>query len=151
MEKKAKNYLTDEEAAQYTIKNVMGGDDNWQPDMLCEACDAPTVSVSNGKLTWQPVPYAICYVVTKNGVVAGFTKDTSFGGYTAGDKWQVQAVNEYGGLSPKATATTTTSITPSYIGRMESIYRLDGRSCNQSQKGLNIVRYADNSVRKVIR
>ena len=153
VEKKAKNYLTDEEAAQYTIKNVMGGDDNWQPDMLCEACDAPTVSVSNGKLTWQPVPYAICYVVTKNGEVAGFTKDTTFGGYTAGDQWQVQAVNEYGGLSPKATATISTSIAHPNMGtgQIEAIYRLDGRCSDQLQKGLNIVRYADNSVRKVMR
>ena len=92
-------------------------------------------------------------MVTKNGEVAGFTKDTTFGGYTAGDQWQVQAVNEYGGLSPKASAATSTSIAHPNMGtdQIEAIYRLDGRCSDQLQKGLNIVRYADNSVRKVIR
>lgn len=79
----------------------MGGADNWQPDLLCEACDAPVVKGADGRLTWEAVPYAICYVVTRNGEVAGFTKESSFEGYTESDTWQVQAVNENGGLSKK--------------------------------------------------
>ena len=105
-----KNTLTAEEAAEYTLRNVMSGDDNWQPDILCEACDAPLVTGADGLLTWTAVPYAICYVVTKNGEVVGFTKDTTFEGYTSTDTWQVQAVNEYGGLSLKATANSTDAI-----------------------------------------
>ena len=149
---KAKNFLTDEEAAQYTIKNVMGGSDNWQPDLLCEACDAPVVKGEGSQLSWQAVPYAICYVVTKNGEVAGFTKDTSFNGYTAGDIWQVQAVNENGGLSLKATANATTGIS-SHLAPLtshHSIYTLDGRQHAALQHGLNIVRMSDGTVRKVV-
>ena len=77
-----KNTLTAEEAAEYTIKNVCGGSDNWQPDLMCEACDAPIVKGEGSRLSWQAVPYAICYVITKNGEVAGFTQETSFDGYT---------------------------------------------------------------------
>ena len=146
----AKNYLTDEEAAEYTIKNVMGGDDNWQPDMLCEACDAPTVNGADGKLTWEAMPYAICYVVTKNGEVAGFTTETSFDGYTSADTWQVQAVNEYGGLSLKATANVATSISTAaaQAATTTAVYTADGRRQQSLQRGLNIVKMSDGTVRK---
>ena len=136
-----KNTLTAEEAAEYTIKNVCGGDDNWQPDLMCEACDAPVVKGEGSRLSWQAVPYAICYVVTKNGEVAGFTKDTSFDGYTANDTWQVQAVNEYGGLSQKATANATTSIslhpTPN-TQHSSPIFNLAGQKVSKDYKGMII-------------
>lgn len=148
-----KNTLTAEEAAQYTLKNVMGGSDNWQPDLLCEACDAPVVKGANGRLTWAAVPYAICYVVTKNGEVADFTTETSFEGYTATDIWQVQAVNEYGGLSLKGTANVDTGITQHLLPDTHhpaAIHTLDGRRQQQLQRGLNIVRMADGTACKVI-
>ena len=135
-----KNTLTAEEAAQYTIKNVCGGNDNWQPDLLCEACDAPVVKGNGSLLTWDAVPYAICYVVTKNGEVVGFTKDTFFDGYTANDSWQVQAVNEYGGLSQKATANATTGISlqTSVISHQTHLYNLAGQKVGAGYKGLVI-------------
>jgi hypothetical protein len=92
-------------------------------------------------------------VVTKNGEVAGFTKETSFDGYTQGDLWQVQAVNEFGGLSQKATANATTAIDskPTAISQQPSAYyTLDGRMVSQLQHGLNIVRMSDGTVRKVM-
>jgi pectin methylesterase-like acyl-CoA thioesterase len=136
-----KNTLTAEEAAQYTIKNVCGGDDNWQPDLMCEACDAPAVKGEGSKLTWNAVPYAICYVVTKNGEVAGFTKGTSFDGFTAADTWQVQAVNENGGLSAYGTANVTTAISlqPTPITQHPSpIFNLAGQKVGKDYKGLVI-------------
>jgi len=151
VEQKAKNYLTDEEAAQYTIKNVCGGSDGWQPDLLCEACDAPVVKGEGTMLTWQAVPYAICYVVTKNGEVVGITKDTSFTGYTENDVWQVQAVNENGGLSAKARANESTRISflAPTTAEIESIYTLDGRKASASARGIRIVRYQNGTVRKM--
>ncbi|MBR1547717.1 MAG: pectinesterase, partial [Prevotella sp.] len=149
---KAKNFLTAEEAAQYTLKNVVGGDDNWQPDMMCEACDAPVVKISGSKIEWEAVPYAICYVVTKNGEVAGFTKDCSFDGYADGDKWQVQAVNEYGGLSAKALAgdATAVKVAAAKAATQSAIYSADGRRQQNVQRGLNIIRMSDGSVIKVV-
>ena len=149
---KAKNYLTAEEAAQYTVKNVMGGDDNWQPDLLCEACEAPVVNAQGSKLSWSAVPYAICYVVTRNGEVAGFTTETTFDGYTADDRWQVQAVNEYGGLSPKAAPDVNTGISQKAGGPAlpTAVYRLDGSRQAAPQSGLNIVRMSDGKVNKLM-
>jgi pectin methylesterase-like acyl-CoA thioesterase/lysophospholipase L1-like esterase len=148
-----KNTLTAEEAARYTVKNVMSGNDNWQPDLMCEACDAPVVKGENGKLTWGAVPYAICYVVTKNGEVAGFTTGTSFDDYTETDTWQVQAVNEYGGLSKMATANIDSGIGKVHAAenRCEAVYTLDGRRVNSLQRGLNIVRLSDGQTVKIMR
>ena len=149
-----KNTLTAEEAAEYTIKNVCGGNDNWQPDLMCEACDAPVVKGEGNQLTWQAVPYAICYVITKNGEVVGFTKETSFDSYTEGDTWQVQAVNENGGLSKYGTANATTSIShhPSAISHQPSaLYTLNGCRADSGTKGLLIFRDANGITRKIIR
>ena len=150
---KAKNFLTDEEVAQYTIKNVCGGSDNWQPDLMCEACDAPVVKGEGSRLSWQPVPYAICYVVTKNGKVAGFTKEASFDGFTAADTWLVQAVNEYGGLSAYGTANVSTGIEyhSSFNNQQSSFFTLDGRCADSSARGLLIVRDGNGISHKVIR
>ena len=141
-----KNTLTADEAAQYTIKNVCGGDDNWQPDLLCEACDAPVVKGEGSTLSWEAVPYAICYVVMKNSEVAGFTTETTFDGYTAADLWQVQAVNENGGLSAYGTATAsgTTAIETVESTLSESVamrtmyYDLQGRMVTNPSKGVFI-------------
>jgi pectin methylesterase-like acyl-CoA thioesterase len=149
-----KNILTAEEAAEYTIKNVCGGNDNWQPDLLCEPVDAPVVKGEGSQLSWEAVPYAICYVVTKNGEVAGFTTQTSFDGYTASDQWQVQAVNENGGLSAYGTANTATDIslqTSTISSQTSAFYTLDGRRVDSSARGLLIVRSVDGTTRKVIR
>ena len=101
-EGKAKNHLTDEEAAQYTVSNVLSGNDNWQPVIKTEECAAPVVKATDGSLSWDAVPYAICYLVTDGDKVVGFTTETSMSG--ASDKCAVQAVNEFGGLSVKGYA-----------------------------------------------
>ena len=149
----AKNHLTAEEAAQYTLKNVMGGDDNWQPDLLCEACDAPQVTINSdgNKIEWEAVPYAICYVITCDGQVIGFTTDTSYD-YSSTATYQVQAVNEYGGLSKKATAGVLTSINQldanhnsplsgELEGSSSAIITLDGRRTTTLHPGINIIHH----------
>lgn len=137
----AKNFLTDEEAAQYTVKNVMGGDDNWQPELLTEACEAPKPVISNGRVTWDAVPYAICYVITKNGKVEGFTTATSCD-YTAGATYSIQAANEYGGLSLAANATTTDGISSANAEdtfNAKAVYTVDGKRQDTVSKGFNIL------------
>jgi hypothetical protein len=152
VEGKAKNYLTAEEAAQYTLKNVVGGTDNWQPDLMCEACEAPVVTAKDGQLSWQPVPYAICYVVSCNGQVVGFTTETSYPEMDG--RCQVQAVNEYGGLSAFGEPNAETGIltvpggsSPFPVAR----YGLSGRPVASSHRGLQLVRHADGTVSKVLR
>ena len=149
----AKNFLTPEEAAEYTIKNVMGGDDNWQPDLLCEACDAPVPVINGSTINWQPVPYAICYVVTCNGEVVGFTTGNSFSDAKADNTYYVQAVNEYGGLSAKAKAGTSEGIgivVSQEATTTSAVYSIDGRRQNSMLRGINIVRMSNGTARKVI-
>lgn len=103
---KAKNSLTDEEAAAYTMTAVFEGDKSdavtgyWNPAPMVEKTSVPAISSTKGSTTfsWEADPYAICYVVTVNGKVAGFTTETS---YTANlnDIVSVQSVNEFGALS----------------------------------------------------
>ena len=157
-----KNTLTAEEAAQYTIKNVCGGNDGWQPDLLCEAVAAPVVKNENGVLSWEAVPYAISYVITKNGEIAGFTTQTSFDSSASqassraasNDIWEVQAVNENGGLSKKATANAATGINTlkqqDDTATPVAIYTMDGRQVSTWQRGLNIVKMSDGSTRKIM-
>ena len=45
-----KAVLSAEEAARYTVKNVLSGSDGWQPTLLCEACEAPVVKKINATL-----------------------------------------------------------------------------------------------------
>lgn len=149
-----KNFLTDEEAAQYTLKNVMGGEDNWQPNLMCEPCDKPVVKSDGKKLVWEPVPYAICYVVTKDGIVVGFTTETSFYGYAEGETWQVQAVNEYGGLSAKADVNSSAtniseSSNPAKSG-IDAVYSISGTRMSAPRQTVNIVRTNDGNVKKII-
>lgn len=150
-----KNFLTDEEAAQYTLKNVMGGDDNWQPDLLCEPCDMPVVKSNGTTLTWDAVPYAICYVVTKNDEVVAFTTSTSFEGYTEDDNWQLQAVNEYGGLSRKASvddypASSIVELSRPVESTMEAIYSICGSRISTLRQGANIIRMSNGQTKKII-
>lgn len=142
VEGKAKNYLTDEEAAQYTVKNVLSGDDNWQPELLTEACDAPKLTVAEGRITWNAVPYAICYVITKNGKVEGFTTATSCE-YADGNEYKIQAANEYGGLSKAATTGTSTAICNATADagsfKATAAYSVDGKRVDAMQKGITIL------------
>lgn len=110
--KSEKAVLSAEEAARYTVKNVLSGSDAWQPTLLCEACEAPQVKKVNSTLEWQKVPYAISYVVTAGDEVIGFTETTTFEIPVAyqNEELRVQAVNEYGGLSAYGKVSLSTGI-----------------------------------------
>ena len=111
-EGKAKNYLTAEEAAQYTIANVMSGDGTsdantgaWNPLEVIEKTETPVLSESNCTITWTEDAFAICYVVTVNGKAVAFPTEATFEAQK-GDVVSVQSVNEYGSLSAPSTPLT---------------------------------------------
>ena len=152
VEGKAKNHLTDEEAAQYTLKNVLSGDDNWQPELLTEACAAPEAKVNGNRIEWSAVPYAICYVITKNGKVEGFTTATSCE-YAEGNTYAIQAANEYGGLSKATPVGPASSIsTPAAADApfsAKAVYSVDGKHRTAAASGINILTDGQ-SARKVM-
>ena len=147
--------LTAEQAATYTVKNVCGGNDAWNPELIAETCAAPAnVHIAEGKLTWDAVPYAICYVITKDGEVIGFTKDPSFDVSGEGE-YLIQAANEYGGLSEPASSKATDGIDEieqnAADAGIRQIFTADGKRISRLQKGMNIVVYDNGSVKKIIR
>ena len=148
-----KNVLTAEEAAQYTVKNVLSGSDNWQPEIITESCAAPKATIEGSKITWQAVPYAICYVILKNNEVAGFTTDCEFA-YEAGAEYKVFAANEQGGLSEAGIPGISDgidNISSSAGNNPTGIYTLDGKRVEQLQKGVNIIKTAEGVVKKIVK
>ena len=143
---KAKNSLTDGEAAQYTIKNVLSGDDNWDPTVKTEACESPSATLKDGIISWDEVPYAICYLVTRGGEVVGFTTATTLNvnSNRSSEPYMIQSVNEFGGLSAK----TVVSEASSAIETIEAVdgseiigvYDLHGYRLSAPVKGVNIVK-----------
>lgn len=148
-----KNRLTDEEAAQYTIKNVMGGTDNWQPDLLCEPVAAPQVTQNGNTLSWEAVPYAICYVVSKGDDVVSIQTETEFQlpaaarapqNAATAEVFCVQAVNEQGGLSPMGTVQQATAISvvetaASHAQETGAAFNLSGQRVSSSYKGVVVI------------
>lgn len=160
--KNAKNSLTPEEAATYTLANVMAGDGSsdpstgkWNPLPLVEKTATPKLTAINGGASWDAVPYAICYVVTVNGKPVAFPTAAKIEGLEKGDVVTVQSVNEYGALSEMSQAievTEATGIKTVNVQRtdaVEAIYTIDGKRLQTMQRGLNIVRMSDGSTRKV--
>jgi pectin methylesterase-like acyl-CoA thioesterase len=148
-----KNVLTAEEAAQYTVKNVLSGSDNWQPEIITESCAAPKATIEGSKITWQAVPYAICYVILKNNEVAGFTTDCEFA-YEASAEYKVFAANEQGGLSEACIPGISDgidNISSSAGNNPTGIYTLDGKRVEQLQKGVNIIKTAEGVVKKIVK
>ena len=160
---KAKNSLTADEVAQYTIQNVLAGDGTsnaetgvWNPLPIVEKTAAPVLSAGeNGSISWQAVDYAICYVVTVNGKVVNFPTATSISGLAEGDVVSVQSVSENGALSePSAALTVVGSSTAVSTVRADKgscqYYTLDGKRVAQPRRGPNIVRSADGTWKKVL-
>jgi len=110
----AKKSFTDNEAAQYTLDNVIKGTDNWDPRILTESTDVPANVVNTaGTLTWNATNYAICYLVMRNNKMVGMTSSLTYtdGGYDANAQYSVVAVAESGALSQKTVATNSSNPT----------------------------------------
>lgn len=123
--------LSAAQAAQYTVKNVCGGDDVWSPEAIAEECDAPQVVRSGSILSWKAVPYAICYVITDSTDVIGFTTDTTYSVSGSGE-YKVQSVSENGGLSGYGIAMTSTGIDNS-----RQDFRTQGNNCSDNSYSLS--------------
>ena len=146
---KAKNYLTADEVAQYTIANVMAGDGTsastgaWNPMEVVEKTATPVLAQEDGTVTWQEDPFAICYVVTVNGKATSFTTATQYAA-EAGDKVTVQSVNEHGALSPMSepidVATGVDNLSAEERSKAgKTIYNLLGQPVKTLGQGVYIV------------
>lgn len=88
------------DAAKYTLANVLGGSDNWEPNKLTQQVSAPKISQEGGDIIWADDENARCWVVFVNGKYKGSTATNSYpvDGIAAGSKVTVRAANSMGGL-----------------------------------------------------
>lgn len=150
---KAKNFLTDEEAATYTVTNVLSGSDGWQPQRVTENCATPQPVVNGDRITWPAVPYAICYIITKNGHVEGFTTACECS-FEKNNSYLIQAVNEFGGPTEAAAPQISDGIPATgtqAVGTPAMTFAPDGRKAGSNNKGLILVKQPNGECHKVIR
>ena len=141
--------LTEEEAAKFTVENVLAGDDGWQPQLLTEQANTPNVTVESGILKWNASEYVFCYAICKNGKIVEFTNETSWtipADATDEDYFSVRAANNMGGLCPASVAVNKNGAT-GIIGVVAEgevlsteIFNLNGVQLNKLQQGINIIR-----------
>lgn len=139
------NTLSAEEAARYTYKNVVGGSDDWNPRKYFEAVDAPAnVMATPTTIVWGKSPYAICYLVFKDGEMIDQTTDCAY--YvpcTQEENITVCAVNEYGhqSLHAKATFSPTDGLSNMTAKKLveTKAYDTKGRPTQNGKKGVSII------------
>jgi len=147
--------LTSEQADQYTLANVLGGTDTWQPNLYTEQAAAPTISVVGSKLNWDDSNYVLCWAVCKNGSFVKFVTTNSYdipAGTADNTVFTVRAANEMGGLGIQSNpitfvATGLQKVVADVVSKQ--YFSLDGRSLVAPVKGMNIIRtrYSDGSVK----
>ena len=137
--------LAAEEAAFYTVENIMGQDDDWDPTAATEQASAPTnVKLNGTTLAWDNNDYALLWAVCKNGKVVDFTITPSYIIDDASATWSVHAANEMGGLSEATVVGQGTGIhniaaaTDAAVIKT-AIYAADGTQLSNLQKGINII------------
>ena len=105
------------DAAKYTLKNVLGGSDNWEPNKLTAQVSAPKISQEGANIIWNDDDNAICWAVFVNGKYHSNTTTNSIdvGGIAAGSKVTVRAANSMGGLGASSNEITVLEANVTYF------------------------------------
>ncbi len=99
--------LSAEQAATYTVENVLGGTDNWEPKMYTEQAAAPAITGSGNSIQWDNSDYVLCWAIFENDQFVEFTTSNSYlvpNTAIEGTVYTVRAANEMGGLSEVSNA-----------------------------------------------
>jgi len=155
--------LTSDQATAYTIDNVLGGGDAWQPQQSTGQATVPIISENGTNITWADNSYVLCWAIFKDDVFVTFVTTNSYiipGSITSGT-YSVRAANEMGGLSAVSNTytydSTTTGININVNNKSsivsQSIFTVDGKKIRTLEgfKGVVIVRtvYADGHVETI--
>lgn len=95
--------LTADQAARFTVENVLGGTDSWLPTEETAVSAAPEVRMEGSKLVWDDMADARCYVVLKDGQYLANTTATEFD-LVADGSYTVRPANANGGLGEESDA-----------------------------------------------
>lgn len=124
--------LTDEEAAQFTLRNVLGGSDSWEAIDETKQCAAPAHVAQRGStLSWDAVDGARCYVIFKDGAYVDNTTATSYD-IDATANYSVCAVNQNGGLGAKSGTATGIKNIEQEDSTNKIYYNLAGQRTNDA-------------------
>ena len=104
------------DAAKYTLKNVLGSSDNWEPNKLTAQVSAPKISQEGANIIWNDDDNAICWAVFVNGKYHSNTTSNSIdvGNIAAGSKVTVRAANSMGGLGASSNEITVLEANVTY-------------------------------------
>lgn len=136
--------LTEEEAAFYTVANVMGEGDDWDPTAMTEQASAPTnVYIEGTQLTWDDNQYVLCWAVCKDGKVIDFTTTPEYTVDDASATYSVRAANQMGGLGEATVAEISTGIneidgTETGEAVKTEYYSIDGARVSSTTRGVVI-------------
>ena len=133
--------LTEEQVAELSIDNVMGGDDNWQPLLATEQAPTPkNVTLSGTTLTWDDSQYALLWAIVKNGQVVDFTNEPTYTVDDTSATYAVRAANEMGGLGEAAEASVATGIEEIVNETADdAIYNIKGMRVKNATRGIYII------------
>lgn len=153
-------YLTAEQAATYTVENVLGGTDAWQPKLYTDQAAAPVISKNANTISWIDNNYVLCWAVFKNGTFVRFVTTNSYtipAETATGTLFTIRAANEMGGLGAPSntiehnpTATGFSNPIDDKKVMFQSYFTIDGKKLKTliGFKGAVIIRttYTDGSV-----
>ena len=104
------------DAAKYTLQNVLKGSDNWDPTKLTAQVNAPKIAQEGAEITWKNDNNARCWAIFVNGKYKAnvITPSFSLDGIATGSKITVRAANSMGGLGASSNEVTTLDATATY-------------------------------------
>ena len=134
--------LTEEEAARLTVRNVLCGNDSWDPASATLQCEAPeSIAIAEGVLTWSTVDNASGYAVFRNGEYLAHTTTNRYElNANDGASYTVRAANAHGGLGaasePATGGTSGIDAVTGETGAVSTVYyNLQGVQVNANTKG----------------
>lgn len=134
--------LTTDEAAFYTVTNVLGGDDDWDPTEYTEQASAPTnVKITDNVITWDNSNYVLCWAVCKDGKVIAFTTEPTYTIEDTNATYSIRSANEMGGLGEAAIVTDPSAIDEVTTGLQvisTDYYNMQGIKVSASYQGVII-------------
>ena len=140
--------LSADEAAKFTVENVLCGTDSWLPTDYTTTTAAPEATANASGISWTPVDDARCYVITTEpGEYLTNTTETSYKPDTYGT-YYIYSANSMGGLGLAAkvdyTDQTTNGISTldeaqrSTFNAQRPMYNLAGQRVGNDYKGIVI-------------
>ncbi len=136
-------------AANYTIENVLGGTDAWQPKLYTDQAAAPVIAIMGNRIVWDNNDYVLCWAVFRDNVLEAFVTTNSYeipipiGLARGASMYTVRAANEMGGLGAPSNAVEFVSaldnVNYNAVVISEDYFTIDGKKLLNFDKYRGVV------------